>query len=99
MKTYTGTRTIDGLDVTVDGRPLTDHRAVKEYTDAGFEWGYPGDSPRQLALAILFDHLGDAAAAIAGADGFMKSTVAIFDNEWSLTSAEIDAALGSSNKT
>lgn len=99
MKTYTGTRTIDGLEVTVDGQTLADHRAVKEYTDAGFEWGYPGDAPRQLALAILFDHLGDAAAAIASADGFMKSTVAIFDNEWSLTSAEIDAVLDSQNKT
>lgn len=97
MKTYLGTRTIDGLQVTVDGQPLPDHRDIKEYTNAGFEWGYPGDAPRQLALAILFDHLGNASAAIAGVDGFMKSTVALFDNEWSLTSAEIDAVTGTSN--
>ncbi|MEX0695400.1 MAG: DUF6166 domain-containing protein [Rhodospirillales bacterium] len=99
MKTYTGSRTIDGLVVTVDGVPLSDHRTVKTYTDTGFEWGYPGDSPRQLALAILFDHLGVASDAIAAADAFMKKVVAVLDNDWVLTSEQVDAALESINST
>ena len=56
---YEGKRTIDGLVVTVDGRPLDEHYEVKQFTKYGFEWTYEGESPQQLALAILYDHLGD----------------------------------------
>ena len=94
MKTYVGTRTIDGLKVTVDGAPLADCQDIFQFCDAGFEWGYPGDAPKQLALALLVDHLGDKDAAMAKADGFMKSTVAVLDNDWTLTSDEIQSALG-----
>ena len=50
MKTYEGKRTIDGLVVTVDGRPLNEHYEVKRLTKYGFEWTYEGESPQQLAL-------------------------------------------------
>ena len=33
MKTYEGKRTIDGLVVTVDGRPLPEHYDVKRFTN------------------------------------------------------------------
>jgi hypothetical protein len=65
MKTYEGQRTIDGLVVTVDRKRLDEHYEVKRFTKFGFEWTYEGDSPRQLALAILFDHLGDKDRAIS----------------------------------
>jgi len=94
MKTYEGKRTIDGLVVTVDGRPLGEHNEVKRFTKFGFEWTYDGDSPRQLALAILVDYLGDNATAIRLSEPFMKKIVANLDNDWQLTGAEIDAALG-----
>ena len=45
--------------VTVDGQPLPEHYEVKRFTKYGFEWTYEGESPQQLALAILYDHLGD----------------------------------------
>lgn len=93
MKTYNGIRTIDGLQVTVNGAPLDDGRHVRCYSDAGIEWGYKGDAPRQLALALLLDHLGDEGKAEKGADEFMAKVVAVLDNEWTLTSAEIDEAL------
>jgi len=94
MKTYQGKRTIDGLVVTVDGRPLGEHYEVKRFTKFGFEWTYEGDSPHQLALAILVDHLGDNPRAIRLSEPFMKEVVANLDNDWRLTGAEIDAALG-----
>src|SRR5947199_224036 len=77
MKTYEGKRTIDGLVVTVDGQPLDEHYAVKRFTKYGFEWTYEGESPQQLALAILFDRLGDKERAIALSGPFMKTDKAI----------------------
>jgi Family of unknown function (DUF6166) len=93
MKTYEGKRTIDGLVVTVDGRPLPEHYDVKRFTRFGFEWTYEGESPQQLALAILADYFGDNQRAIRLCDPFMKKIVANLDNDWQLTGAEIDAAV------
>ena len=78
MKTYDGKRTIDGLVVTVDD---------------GFEWTYEGESPQQLALAILYDYLGDKQRAISLSQPFMKEIVANFDNDWTLTGAQVEAFL------
>lgn len=98
MKTYEGKRTIDGLRVTVDGKPLPEHYEVKKFTSYGFEWTYEGESPQQLALAILVDHLGDNDRAIRLSEPFMKSIVANLDNDWTLKSGEIDTALKSIEK-
>ena len=99
MKKFCGDRTIDGIKVTVDGRPLDQRLDVHRYSANGFEWSYEGDEPRQLALAILAEHLDDAAAARALVDPFMKSVVANFDNDWTLRSDEIVAYIGETEKT
>jgi uncharacterized protein DUF6166 len=93
MKKFSGDRTIDGVKAWVDGRPLDQRLDIVSYTANGFEWSYEGPEPRQLALAILAEHLGDAAAAKALVEPFMKGIVANFDNEWEMTSADIDAAI------
>src|SRR6202142_4391087 len=93
MKTYEGKRTIDGLVVTVDGKPLGEHYEVKRLTKYGFEWTYEGDSPQQLALAVLFDHLGEKGRAIAVPEPVMNVFVSNLDNDWVLTGAEVDAFL------
>ena len=90
---YEGKRSIDGLVVTVDGRPLPEHYDVQRFTNWGFEWTYEGTSPLQLALAILYDHLGDRDRAIRLAEPFMKKVVADMDNDWTLTGAEVDTAI------
>jgi hypothetical protein len=92
-KTYEGKRTIDGLVVTVDGKRLDEHYEVKRFTKFGFEWTYEGDSPQQLALAILYDHLGDKERAIRLSAPFMTAVVANLDNDWTLGSQDIDAFL------
>ncbi|MSP80242.1 MAG: hypothetical protein EXR02_04135 [Rhodospirillales bacterium] len=99
MKRYTGDRTIDGLKVLVDGRLLDPAYAIRSICDKGFEWSYEGAAPAQLALAILADHYGDPAKALALHEAFMSKIVANFDNEWEMTSTDVDAAvraLGSS---
>ena len=91
MKTYAGKRTIDGLVVTVDGQRLDEHYEVKRFTKYGFEWTYEGESPQQLALAILYDYLGDKDRAISLSRPFMKTVVANLDNDWMLSGDDIDA--------
>ena len=91
MTIYEGKRTIDGLVVTVEGKRLDEHYEVKRFTKFGFEWTYEGDSPQQLALAILFDRLADKERALALSEPFMKTIIANLDNDWKLTGEEIDA--------
>jgi hypothetical protein len=98
MTRYEGRRTIDGLVVTRDGKRLDEHYDVKRFTKHGFEWTYEGDSPQQLALAILFDHLGETERAIRLSAPFMRKVVANFDNEWTLASDEIAAFIGETEK-
>ena len=93
MKRYTGERTIDGISVLVDGKPLSPHTDHLKLTDYGFEWSYEGPEPSQLAFAILFDHLGSAADAKSLYPSFMQRIVANVDNGWEMASADIDAAL------
>lgn len=99
MATFEGRRTIDGLVVTVDGRPLGEHYEVARYTTWGFEWTYEGDSPRQLALAILAEHLKDAERAKRLSEPFMRSVVANLDNDWTLDAPAIDAAVAAIERT
>jgi hypothetical protein len=93
MKTYEGKRTIDGLAVTADGKRLDEHYEVQRFTRFGFEWTYEGASPRQLALAILFDYLGDRERAITLSEPFMQEIIANLDQDWTLGGDEIDAFL------
>jgi len=92
-RTYTGKRDIDGAEVTVDGRPLDPRLDIHTFTSRGFEWGYEGDGPSQLALAILAVHFADDEQAKAECAAFMSRVVAYFSNEWEMTSADIDVAL------
>jgi len=93
MKVYAGDRTIDGIIVTVDGAPLDERTDLERFSETGFEWTYEGPEPRQLALAILANHLGDDARARALSEAFMREIVAYFDNTWEMTSADVDAAI------
>ena len=93
MTTYEGKRTIDGLVVTVDGQRLDEHYEVKCFSKYGFEWTYEGASPQQLALAILVDHLGEKERAIRLSQPFMQQVIANLDNDWTLSTDEIDSAL------
>ena len=93
MKIYEGGRSLAGAVVTVDGKPLPPRFDLKRLSPAGFEWTYEGAGPAQLALALLADHLGDDATAVALHDRFMREVIAELDNAWTLTSADIDDAL------
>ena len=97
MKLYRGGRSLAGAVVTVDGEPLAPRLDLRRLSATGFEWTYAGAGPAQLALALLADHLGDDAQALALYQRFMREVVAELDNSWELTSADIDAALAEFN--
>jgi hypothetical protein len=94
MKIYEGGRSLDGSTATVDGKPLPPRHDLLRISKTGFEWGFDGPAPAQLALALLADHLCDGEAALRLHRGFMREVVAHLDNAWRLTGADIDAALG-----
>lgn len=93
MKVYRGERTGNGAEAWVDGEPLSPREDIKRISKYGFEWSYEGNEPAQLALAILADHLGNADKALAACPAFMRAIVANFDNDWEITSADVDEAL------
>jgi Family of unknown function (DUF6166) len=63
MKIYHGSRTEDGAAVVVEEndefRGLDPRYDLRSHSPTGFEWGYSGSGPAQLALALAADVLGD----------------------------------------
>ena len=94
MKTYSGFRTGDGCAVTVaDGagsRGLDPRFDLRKHSLTGFEWGYGGSGPAQLALALAADVLGDGEAALGVYQGLKFQVVGRLPADgWSLTEAEL----------
>lgn len=92
MKIYTGTRTWGGCEVLVNGiRPLNPRLDLWNHSPTGFEWGYGGSGPAQLALALLADNF-DADAAVKHHQRFKFEVVAGLPREgWQLTSEQVRA--------
>lgn len=91
MKTYTGRREYHFTVVAVNGRPLDPRFDLWEHSPTGFEWGYGGSGPAQLALALLADHLGDDEQAVALHQDFKWALVSkLTQPTWTLTSDQIE---------
>ena len=90
MKRYEGIREGYVAEVTVDGRPLNPRLDLWNHSPSGFEWGYGGSGPAQLALALLADHLGNDQEAVRLHQDFKHTVVAGLSHQsWTLTSLEI----------
>lgn len=90
---YVGTR--DGLcRVSFDGRPLKPRHDLINHSPDGFEWGYGGSGPAQLALAICAHHLNDDRIALAVYQEFKWRVVVSLPHEaWSLSAASVAAVI------
>lgn len=95
MKIYEGRRSPLAVEVTVDGQPLDPRFDLWNHSPTGFEWGYGGSGPAQLALALLADHLGDDARAVALHQDFKWAVVAKLPHSWTLTTNDIELTLQS----
>ena len=90
--------------VIVEKRPdqeqLTPERSheLVNHSPSGFEVGYCGSGPAQLALALLLDYTDDEGVALAEYMEFKAKVVSQLectepDGCWRLTGREIDASL------
>ncbi|MFC4360192.1 DUF6166 domain-containing protein [Halobium salinum] len=83
-----------------DQEQLTLDRSLElvDHSPSGFEWGYGGSGPAQLALALLLDYTDGEEVALAEYMAFKTEVVSQLectepDGCWRLTGREIDAAL------
>jgi hypothetical protein len=94
MKHYSGRREGYAVIVTVDGRRLNPRFDLWNHSPTGFEWGYCGSGPAQLALAILADHCCNAEQALNFYQRFKWAVVARFPHRsWLLTGEQVDLLL------
>jgi len=59
------------------------------HSPTGFNWGYSGSGPAQLALAILLDVTGDADLAVSLHQDFKAAKVAGWGEEWEISAEEV----------
>jgi hypothetical protein len=96
MKLYVGTRQ-GGRIVTVQepgvkDRPLAVRHDLRNHSPDGFEWGYGGSGPAQLALALLADVVVGERALRSYQD-FKFMVVGKLPPTWRLTEDQIRATV------
>jgi hypothetical protein len=95
MKEYRGHRDRDGtaiVEVVENGnaRALSLRLDLFNHSPTGFEWGYGGSGPAQLALAILADLTGDGALAVRLHQKFKWRQIARLPRAfWSISEREV----------
>lgn len=94
MAKYTGIRMKDCGHLTVykDDERLLPERSQKVWNHSpdGFQWGYAGSGPAQLALALLLDVTNNDELSTKLHQKFKFQFVTKFGDVWSMTSEEIN---------
>lgn len=92
---YQGVRHEDGVTVTRNGITLSPapSQRIRNASPTGFEWGYGGSGPAQLALALVLDATGDEYEARRAHQWFKWAQVSQWGTTWSITAAGILAWL------
>jgi hypothetical protein len=91
LNTYKGKRTEAGCIVTVNDRPLNPRFDLANKSPTGFEWGYEGSGPAQLALAMLAYELGSP-VALRWFQDFKRAHISgLMTNEWEIDGKTIRA--------
>ncbi len=101
MKSYVGFRTTrasigrgDAVVTVIEPdkppRPLDPRLDLRSHSPTGFEWGYAGSGPAQLALALAADVLRDDDRALLVYQRLKFELVGAFAEEgWALTEAQL----------
>lgn len=90
---YRGTRTDSCTDIRVtrEGQTFdpTPSQEIWNHSPDGFNWGYGGSGPAQLALALLLDVTGDRELATRLHQRFKSEVISSFDDTWQYTDAQV----------
>ena len=82
-----------GVSVTVGGQPLPRSLHLRNHSPDGFEWGYGGSGPSQLALSMLLA-CTDEAEALSAYQDFKWACVSRIDvARWELSTSSVVAWL------
>lgn len=73
---------------TTELSPVTSQK-LRNHSPDGFQWGYGGSGPAQLALALLLDVTGNPDLSQAHYQDFKIEVVASWGEQWKITSQEI----------
>jgi Family of unknown function (DUF6166) len=98
MKLYAGWRTPDGCEVYIilpnkPAQSLPLRLDLANHSPTGFEWGYGGSGPAQLALALLADCLGDDEQALGLYQQFKWAVVVQLPiAAWTLNETDVRSA-------
>lgn len=103
---YLGTRTeqagpgtvmvMDDPAETHRSRYLDPRHDLRNHSPDGFQWGYAGSGPAQLALALLADALGNDAVAVCFYQRFKANVIArITGDTWEMSAGGIRAEVES----
>lgn len=94
---YVGVRQGNRCVVTVNSVSLPPRTDLDLHCENGFDWGYFGAAPAQLALAIVADHCtGDEGRALRCYMDFVWHVVeSLPHDQWQLQSADVEAVLRS----
>lgn len=95
MTRYFGIRDDTGVHVAIEAHgdvvPLTHY---VRHSPTGYEWGYEGSGPADLARSLLAHHLGGIVPTAAVYQRFKSRVVArLPHDQWTLTIDEVTAAL------
>jgi len=86
-------RTGEVISVTVDDVPLQARLDLHALSMHGYEWGYVGSGPYQLALDILAHEVGDR-RALGNYRSFCENTIArLKADTWVLQGDQIEMSL------
>lgn len=69
--------------------PLEPSLKLYNHSPTGFNWGYGGSGPAQLALALLLDATDDAELAVRQHQDYKRDVVSGLPDSWVITRAEI----------
>jgi len=66
---------------------------IVNHSPSGFNWGYEGSGPAQLALALLYNVTQDKVMALRYYQDFKKDRVSLWRDTWVITDSNIHAWL------
>jgi len=78
-----------------NGRPLSPRASqrLRCHSPDGFNWGYQGSGPAQLALALLYNVTQDKVMALRYYQDFKRDRVSLWRDSWTVTDSDIRAWL------